>query len=740
MAGEMKRGGRIIFITGIGLFVFMLASLVMMSEALQNSDRFDRLYSSLLLFISIGLVALTVLIGLNFRRLVRQLRQRVPGSRMAIRMVVMLAALSVTPVLIVYYFSLDFLHRGIDNWFDLQFEQALDDSLELSRLALDLRMKEILKQTGQIAEEFKEINNAAVPFEIDEYRIRSGAEEFTLMTRRGSIIASSTSDRLSFVPAQANEAILFQVQQGNSYIGLDTIRDSDLSIRVVVNVPALQIGDGDRIIQALYPVTPRMNELAENVEKSYIKYKELSYLREQLKLSFIMILTLVLLFSIFSAVWAAFYSAQRLAAPIRDLAEGTRAVAEGDYNTQLPVTSRDELGFLVASFNQMTRKIASTRDVARRSQQQAEKQHAYLKAVLGRLSSGVLVLDKNKTLRTANISSGKILAADITALIGKPLSEITIQYPYLDTLITGISAKLDEREDWREQITLFGASGRQILMCSGTSLSLTDDAEDKVYVIVFDDITALIQGQRDAAWSEMARRLAHEIKNPLTPIKLAAERLRHKYLATMEKDQADTLDRLTNTIVQQVETMKDMVNTFSDYARAPVTIPEYINVNILIQEVVDLYSTLDAHTEIEMRLAIDIPNIKADPSRLRQVFNNLLNNAFDAISDQSETQLSVSSQHITETGVDFIEIRIRDAGPGIAEDIIGNIFEPYVTSKKKGTGLGLAIVKKIIDEHGGIVWMENNTHAAGACAVIRLPMATVEYTDNMQQQTQNNIS
>jgi two-component system, NtrC family, nitrogen regulation sensor histidine kinase NtrY len=740
MVGEMKQGGRIIFLVGIGLFVFMLASLVMMSEALQNSAQFDRLYSGLLIFITIGLVALTVLIGLNLRRLIRQLRKRVPGSRMTVRMVVMLAALSVTPVLIVYYFSLDFLHRGIDNWFDLEFEQALDDSLELSRLALDLRMKEILKQSEQIAEEFTHINNAAVPFEIDEYRIRLGAEEFTVMTRQGTIIASSSSDTLSFVPTQPSGAMLFQVQQGSSYIGLDTIRDSDLSIRVVVNVPALEINDEARIILALFPVTPRINELAAYVESSYIKYKNLSYLREQLKVSFIMILTLVLLFSIFSAVWAAFYSAQRLAAPIRDLAEGTRSVAEGDYNTQLPVTSRDELGFLVASFNQMTRKIARARDAVSRSRQEAEEQHAYLEAVLGRLSSGVLVLDKIKALRTANISSGKILAVDITALIGKPLAEIAEQYPYLDKLIENISANLDKRGDWREQITLFGASGRQILMCSGTSLSLSSEADDQVYVIVFDDITALIQGQRDAAWSEMARRLAHEIKNPLTPIKLAAERLRHKYLDTMEQDHADTLDRLTNTIVQQVETMKDMVNTFSEYARAPVTTAEYMNVNTLMQEVVDLYSTLDTHTKIDMQLAADIPNIKADSSRLRQVFNNLLNNAFAAMSEQSDTGLTISTQHVSETGVDFIEIRIRDAGPGIKEDIIGNMFEPYVTTKQKGTGLGLAIVKKIIEEHGGIVWMENNMNAAGACAVIRLPMVTAVYTDNMQEQIANKVS
>ena len=312
------------------------------------------------------------------------------------------------------------------------------------------------------------------------------------------------------------------------------------------------------------------------------------------------------------------------------------------------------------------------------------------------------------------------------------LADLASRFQFLEEFIAHISADLDKRGDWAEQITLFGASGRQIIMCRGTSLALGSDGLDKVYVIVFDDITALIQGQRDAAWSEMARRLAHEIKNPLTPIKLAAERLRHKYLESMEKEHAETLDRLTVTIIQQVETMRDMVNDFSDYARAPVTSPELININELLQEVVDLFSSMDANLKIDMQLSIDVPEIMADPGRLRQVFNNLLNNAIDAISEQANMQLLIGSQVVSDTGADFIEIRLRDAGPGIDDEILGNLFEPYVTTKQKGTGLGLAIVKKIIEEHGGIVWLENNADGNGACAVIRLPMATDELTANMQ--------
>ena len=718
--------------TGIVLFVFMLVSLLMMSDALQNSSRFGELYSGLLIFNTIGLLILAFLIGLNLRRLILQLRQKIAGAKLTIRMVLIFTFLSVTPVLILYYFSLDFLHRGIDSWFDLRVEQALDNSLELSKLSIEMREKELLKQTEQYASEFAQINNAVAPFEIDDYRDRSGADELILMSKQGTILASSLSNPNRLVPDRPDDAILLQLQQGNNYISLDTMNSNGLVIRVVVNVPPSGIENESRILQAIYPITSKMNEMADNVQTAYKKYKELTYMQDQLKLSFILILTLVLLFSIFSVVWAAFYSAQKLAAPIRDLAEGTRSVAEGDYYTQLPVPSHDELGFLVASFNDMTRKIAKARDEVRLSQQEVEAQRTYLEAVLSRLSSGVLVLDRQKQLRTVNFSSGRILGIEAQNLLDKSLSDISQEFTYLDQLLKTIDYHIERGIDWREQVTLFGTSGRQILMCSGTSLSLSEEKE-KVHVILFDDITALIQGQRDAAWSEMARRLAHEIKNPLTPIKLAAERLRHKYLGVLPLDQAETMDKLTRTIVSQVETMKDMVNAFSDYARKPELKTEEVNLNTLIEEVVDLFSNLDTKAEINIHLDKTLPYIKADPSRLRQVFNNIINNAFDAAGKPGQTILEISTRHVTDKEVDYIEVAIRDSGPGLSEDIISTIFEPYVTTKKRGTGLGLAIAKKIIEEHGGLVVLENNPDGPGACAIIRLPVATKNITQITSQ-------
>ena len=370
----------------------------------------------------------------------------------------------------------------------------------------------------------------------------------------------------------------------------------------------------------------------------------------------------------------------------------------------------------------MTRKIASARDAAKRSQDEAETQHKYLQAVLERLSSGVLVLDTQNCLRTANISGGRILGIDISENIGHSFSRICQSYKHLEQLKNLFQSHIDQGEPvWDQQVILFGASGRQVLMCRGTSVVPAGE-KNLVHIIVFDDITALLQGQREAAWSEMARRLAHEIKNPLTPIQLAAERLRHKYLGSSPPAQAETLDRLTTTIIKQVETMKSMVNAFSDYARAPVMAPRDVDLNLLLEEVADLYREMDTGVTITLNLTEDQPVIRADAGRLRQVFNNVIKNAIDARDREEDLTLSVSTARISQPAMDYIEIRIRDSGSGVNEDIISTVFEPYVTTKQKGTGLGLAIVKKIVEEHGGLVMIRNNVDGPGACVVIRLPV------------------
>ena len=720
------------FSTGLGpilaFVLLLLVSLVLMSNATQGSARFGQLYSVLLVINALGLIALGGLIASNLFTLLRQVRRGQPGARLTVRMVAVFVILSVTPVLVVYYFSLQFLHRGIDSWFDVRIERALDDALELSRSALGVRMRELLSQTEVVADNLVDIPDDQIAIGLDDNRRLSGASEFTLIGANGHIIASSSRDPTAIVPHRPSDAILMQLRQSGSYIGLDSVGDAGLNVRVVVRLPASLPTTEPRILQALYPVAERTSALAETVQSTYAKYRELAYLRKPLKTSFTLTLSLVLLLSLFAAVWAAFYSARRMVAPLQDLAQGTRAVADGDYETQLPESGEDEVGFLVESFNDMTRRLARARDETRRSQQQVEDQRRYLETVLSQLSTGVLTLDENGRLFTGNTAASQILHVELNDESGKTLAEISHLHPHLHPLEHALQARVVKTsptstpgDDWREEIILLGPSGRQILTCSSTPLSASGGFFAG-RVIVFDDVTDLIQAQRNAAWSEVARRLAHEIKNPLTPIQLSAERLRHKYLGKMKAEDSDALDRLTRTIVQQVEAMKAMVNAFSDYARAPRMQLLNVDVNELVTDIVELYRAGDSEIDIETALAVDLPPLEADTDRLRQILHNLIKNALEASPSDGAARVRIETLFVKGPSQDLIEIRIRDFGRGLPENMAEDIFDPHVTTKTKGGGLGLAIVKKIVEEHGGVVWAENKTQ--GASVIMQFPVVS----------------
>jgi len=719
LSGRLTTGAVPIF----AVAVLLLASLTLMSEATQGSERFGQLYSLLLLVNVLGLLILGGLIGWNLMRLLGQVRRGVAGARLTVRMVTMFVILAVTPVLVVYYFSLQFLHRGIDSWFDVRIEQALEDSLELSRTALGVRMRELLKQTEVMAGELALAPEEDAPTaRLDDARRLSGATELTLMNSKGRILASSSVDPMAIVPNRPDDAILLQVRQSQNYIGLDPIGDAGLHVRVVARVPDAVSGSDARILQALFPVPERMNTLAEEVQSAYAQYRELAYLRRPLKTTFTLTLSLVLLLSVVMAAWAAFFSARRLVAPLRDVVQGTQAVAGGDYGTQLPASGQDELGFLAESFNEMTRRLAQARDETRQSQQQVEEQRRYLEAVLARLSSGVMTLDGAGRLFTANLAAAQILGLELEREAGSTLEAMARRHPRLRPLADAVAAHIDgDPDDWRAQVILLGSSGRQVLMCRGTPL-LGSDQPLRGHVIVFDDLTELIQAQRNAAWSEVARRLAHEIKNPLTPIRLSAERLRHKCLDKLQGRDAEVLDRLTRTIVQQVEAMKGMVNDFSDYARSPQAELRALNLNELIADVLALYASGDSEIRIRTDLAPQLPRLQADPNRLRQVFHNLIKNALESTRSGDRSEILVSTRCVREHGHAHVDVGVSDCGTGFDEHVLEHAFEPYATTKPGGTGLGLAIVKKIIDEHGGVVWAENDA-AGGATVTMRFPVA-----------------
>ena len=707
-----------------GLVILLLVSLALMSRATEGSAQFSQLYLLLLTVNSLGLGCLLGLILWNLVRMSRQVAAGEPGARLTARMVMTFTLLSVTPVLIVYAFSLQFLQQGISSWFDVRIEQALEDALTLGQTSLDGQMREALKQTARIAADLASAPAESYASRLGDALSVSGAAELTLVSSKGAVLAAS-GDGIAFVPNRPDEAVLLQLRQSRSYIGLDPIGDEGLFVRAAVEVPVPGALPAKRLfLQALYPIDERMNSLAESIQKSFAKYRELVYLREPLTATFILTLSLVLAFSLLSAVWAAFFFGRRLVAPMQSMATATRAVAAGDYERQLPSQGNDELGFLVASFNDMTRRLAWARDETRHSQQQVEAQRTYLQAVLARLSSGVITTDARHQLFTANKMAGQILGVDLEAELGAPLDRIVNRHGHLVQLTTLLDTHADDTTpDWREEIILLGPNGRQILVCRGTSLRDIGTGADEAghgQLIVFDDLTRLIEAQRNQAWSEVARRLAHEIKNPLTPIQLSAERLRHKYLAVMDETQAATFDRLTRTIVQQVEAMKEMVNAFSSYARTPELAPRQLGLNQLVRDVAELYRA--GSTEVKVTLEETLPEIYADPDRLRQVLHNLFKNAAEA-NTESPARIGVETSTVHRSSRPSVQLSVTDNGGGIEPELLERLFEPYVSSKPKGTGLGLAIVKKIVEEHNGVVWAENPA-AGGARLVVQLP-ATV---------------
>lgn len=700
-----------------GLFV----ALVLMRDAVENSETLSQAFVPLLSMVLAGLLTLAALVAVNVVKLVRRYRQQAAGSRLTLRIVALFVLISLLPVGVVYYFSLGFLLRGIDSWFDVEIGRAMQDALTLNQASLDLNQRVLGKYTEQLLVGIQDRSSTAIALTLNSLRRQAGAEELTVYGTGGQVLGTANQDPTKLVPSQAEREIQQEVRAGNNYVGLEPGPGpgEELVVRALVQDPSGR----DMTMQAIFPTSARISELSEGLETAYNRYRELAYLRESLKFSFSLTLSLVLLFGLMAALIAAFHTARRLVAPVADIARGTRAIAAGDYEQQLPLPKHDdELAFLVASFNTMTRRIAQARDAAARSRQAVETQRAYLETVLGRLSSGVIAFDHDQRLRTANPAALQILGLTLDEGVGPSLLDLERGRPWLTPWTETLRLHLVSGQDWRAEVTLERAEGRQTLMCRGSALALTghdEGAQERGHVVVFDDITTLIRAQRDAAWGEVARRLAHEIKNPLTPIQLSAERLRHKLLANADESDGRIIDRATRTIIQQVEAMKSMVNDFSDYARSPRAQVEPFELDRLVQEVMDLYKSAEFGT-LSVVLGASKAQVRGDPLRLRQVIHNLVKNALEALVGRDDGRIEVSTRGPDDTEPGQVQLTVSDNGPGFVDEVRDRLFEPYVTTKSKGTGLGLAIVKKIIEEHGGIITAENTT--SGAFIRIRLPV------------------
>jgi nitrogen fixation/metabolism regulation signal transduction histidine kinase len=714
-----RHGSTVIGALGVALW---LSALYMLGSAAQNSEKFDRWLPWIFLINISGLLTLLVLLATKVARLVRDYRRHEPGSRLKGRTVVVFSALAVAPILVVYYFALQFLSRGIDSWFELEVSQGLKDTRELSRAALDVRVREFRAHTEVVARELSGLADFALIARLDQERSESNALEFTVVSGQSQIIATSSQRPMDTLPAAATDEMMLQARHGHSYVSLDTDAVGGYVIRAAAPFDP-SASAGSRLLIALYPVPEQLSQLADTVQRSYSQYANLVQLRQPLKTTFVLILSFVVLLSLLAAVYGAIFAAQRLVQPVQDLIAGTRAVAGGNYDTQLPLPSRDELGFLAISFNDMTKRLAAAREETHRSQQIVEAERAGLAVILARLSTGVISLGPDLTVRTANQAASAILGVDLEAAVGAPLDEsIADGALFRDFLAQVREAVADEHFDWREQMDLVSDGGKRVLMCACTALP-SEVGEAPGMVLVFDDITTLLQAQRDAAWGEVARRLAHEIKNPLTPIQLSAERMRRRFLASMNPEDAQVLERATHTIVAQVDAMKQMVNAFSEYARAPDMHFSRLDLNQLIIEVVDLYRAHDSPAELRLALSPELPPLSADRVRIRQLLGNLVTNSLEALEGRPGACIEIET-HLIEDGPKQVEIVVCDNGPGFQRDLIGTVFDPYVTTKPKGTGLGLAIVKKIVEEHGGRIEADNR-RIGGARVRILLPLGDI---------------
>jgi nitrogen fixation/metabolism regulation signal transduction histidine kinase len=706
-------------VLGLGLVLLFL-----LTQATDNRDLYERNYR---LLFGLNVVVATLLMGviawLSVRLLMR-LRQGKFGSRLLLKIAATFALVGFLPGLLIYSVSYQFVSRSIESWFDVKVEGALDAGLNLGRTTLDTLANELGQKTRAISVQINDLPDASVGLTLDRMREQLGADDVILWNTSGQALASAGESRYKINPDRPSPAQMRKVKTQSVVTSIEGLDEAELQgtskayIRALVLVAPSGLGllIEPRVLQVTKTISPTLVSNALAVEVAYREYQERALGRDGLRSMYIGTLTLSLFLAVFGAVLLAVLLGNQLARPLLMLAEGVRDVAAGDLSPKPALQGRDELGGLTRSFAEMTQQLADARSAVDRSMLQVHTSRANLQTILDNLTAGVIVMTEDGRIKSSNPGATRILRVPLAAWEGRALSDIEGLAEFAENVRREFDGFMGERnqhglDHWQQSFELHAtAISPAVQLSDDTQQHITLLARGAVLpnsgrLLVFDDISEIVSAQRAQAWGEVARRLAHEIKNPLTPIQLSAERLEMKLTGKLQEPEQLVLNKSVKTIVDQVDAMKRLVNEFRDYARLPVAELKPLDLNALVQDVMHLYGAENAAVPVYAQLDAACPIILGDAQQLRQVVHNLLQNAQDATEGQVKPMVSIATQWVSTSG--RVRLVVRDNGPGFPPKILKRAFEPYVTTKSRGTGLGLAVVKKIADEHSARVDLKN---------------------------------